>query len=306
MTKDSYPSHPLRLIVGASAGSAAAILARAFAPALAAELRQPLNIEFHQGENNESGAALLTQSAPDGYTILMTTLGVLAIRPNLHPETRAAAGSELTPVALVARCPLLLAVHPSVPAQSVDELTRYARAHPGELTFAASAIGGAPHVAAELYMSMTGVDMRLACYQSTHKLFDDLKAGRLSLTFNNIMSMLEPLAKGEFRGLAVTSAKRSAAVPALPTMDETGLAGYEITNWLGIVAPPRTAPPLVATLNSAIIAALNSDEVTRNLTACGMQAAGSSAAEFTRYIHSELERWAPIVKACAARKAEFR
>ena len=233
----------------------------------------------------------------------MTTLHILAILPSLHPAPPYDVVNDFSPVSLVARCPLVLAVHPSVAAHSVDELTILARERPGALTFASSAIGGSPHLAAKLYQKMANVHMTHVCYDHTERLFADLVDGRISLSFNNIMSMLAPLSTGKLRGIAVTSATRSSLVPHLPTVAESGLDGYEVTNWLGIVVPARVDPEIIAALNAAIVGALQSGGVKQNLAACGVEIVGSSASEFARHIRSELARWAPIVRDCITRNA---
>lgn len=296
MTAESFPDRPIRLVVAASPGSAADILARAVAPALSTRLRQTVTTELHQGENGVSGARLVAGSEPDGYTLLMTSLHIHAIAPSLHHALPYDVVNDFSPVSLVARCPLLLAVHPSVAAHSVNELTQLARKQPGILTFASSAVGGSPHLAAELYQKMADVEMKHVCYDRTQELYADLVAGRISLSFNNIMSMLPLLSAGKLRGIAVTGATRSSVVPHLPTMAESGLAGYEVTNWLGVVAAARVDPRIIATLNGAIVGALQSDAVKQNLTASGVEIAGSTASEFAHHIRSELARWAPIAK----------
>ena len=303
MKKESFPGRPIRLILGVPPGSASDILARALAPTLSERLRQPVTVDMHLGESGVSGARLVAGSQADGYTLFMTTLGIHALGPSLRRAQPYDVVNDFSPVSLVARCPLLLAVHPSLAAHSLDELTLLARRRPGELTFASSAIGGAPHLAAELYMKMVKVDMTHICYERTQQLFADLVDGRISLSFNNIMSMLPLLSTGKLRGIAVTSATRLSMAPHLPTVAESGLAGYEITNWLGIVAPARVDPEIIARLNGAIVGALQADDVKKNLAACGMEIVGSSASEFARHIRSELARWAPVVRDCIAGNA---
>jgi tripartite-type tricarboxylate transporter receptor subunit TctC len=175
-------------------------------------------------------------------------------------------------------------------------LTFLARERVGALTFASSAIGGSPHLAAALYQKMTGVSMKHVCYERTQQLYADLVDGRISLSFNNIMSMLPLLSAGKLRGIAVTGATRSSVVPHLPTIAESGLTGYEVTNWLGIVAPAGMEPKAITTLNDAIVGTLQSNDVKPILAAHGMEVAASSASEFASHIRSELAKWAPLVR----------
>ena len=296
MVVATFPDRPLRLIVAASHGSAADILARAVAPPLSARLCRPVNVELHQGENGVAGARLVAQSRPDGHTLFMTSLHIHAVGPSLHAAPPYDVIKDFSPISLVARCPLLLAVNPSVPAHTLEELTLLARERAGALTFASSAIGGSPHLAAALYQKMTGVSMKHVCYERTLQLYADLVEGRISLSFNNIMSMLPLLSADKLRGIAVTGTTRSSVVPHLPTVAESGLPGYEVTNWLGIVAPAGVDAEVITTLNDAVATALQSAGVKQDFVACGMEIVASSAAEFARHIRSELTKWAPLVK----------
>ncbi len=297
MTSKQYPDRPIRLVIAASPGSASDILTRTIAPALANQLDAPLEVVPKEGDNGAVGAQFVARSMPDGYTLFMTSLHIHAVGPSLHPNLPYDVRKDFTPLSLVARCPLLLAVHPSVPAHSVDELTRLAIAKPNTLTFASSAVGGSPHLATALYQQMTGVQMKHVCYDRTQELFADLVAGRISLSFNNIMSLLPLLANGTVRGLAVTGPERTPVAAQLPTLAEAGLPGYEVTNWLGIVGPAGLSAHIVATLNTAIARALQAPEIREKLEASGMQLAGSSSTEFATHIEHELTKWAALVKA---------
>src|SRR5689334_17539748 len=208
MTSKPYPDRPIRLVIAASPGSASDILTRTVAPALADQLDAPLEVVPKEGGNGAVSAQFVARSVPDGSTLFMTSLHIHAVGPSLHPHLPYNVVKDFTPISLVARCPLLLAVHPSVAAHSVEQLTKLALAQPDTLSFASSAVGGSPHLATALYQQMTGVRMRHVCYERTQALFADLAAGRISLSFNNIMSMLPLLASGRLRGLAVTGRER--------------------------------------------------------------------------------------------------
>lgn len=286
----------IRLVLGFSPGSVSDEIARAIVEPLSAHLGKPVEIELLPGENGATAAQQVAASVPDGDTLFMATLGTHALAPHLSRKPAYHPLSDFAPVSLVTQSPLLLACHPSIPAASTRELIELARMHPGELTYASSAIGGAPHLAAELFQAMSGIKMRHVRYDETRQLYRDLEAGRVSLSFNNVMSMLPPCERGALRALAITSSKRNPAAPEIPTIAECGMDGYEVTNWLGIVAPKATPESTIARLSAAVAAAVQSDPVRNMLRAAGVVPCGSTPAEFARFIAGELDRWGPIVK----------
>jgi tripartite-type tricarboxylate transporter receptor subunit TctC len=290
-----YPERPIRLVLGFSPGSASDLIARALLPELGRQLGQPVTADLHQGEGGAVGAQIAARSAPDGYTLFMATLGTHGLTPHRGRSLPYDPVRHFAPVSLVARLPLVLACHPSVEADSVGQLIALARARPGHLTYASSAIGGAPHLAAELFQSMAQVEMAHVVYDNTEKLYADLVAGRIALSFNNVLSMAQRIQAGALRGLAVTAGERSRVLPHLPTISGAGLAGYEVTNWLGIVAPARTPPATVRVLNQGIAAAVRSQAVREQLDAVGVEAWSSTPGEFASHIQRELARWAPVV-----------
>lgn len=291
----SYPEHPIRLVLGFSPGSASDLIARALLPELGRQLGQPVAVELRQGEGGAVGARLAAGSAPDGYTLFMATLGTHGLAPHLNRSLPYDPLRDFAPVSLVAHMPLVLACHPSLAADSVGQLVVLARSRPGQLTYGSSAVGGAPHLAAELFQSMAQVEMTHVVYDNTDRLYADLEAGRITLSFNNMLSMAARIRAGTLRGLAVTARERSPVLPQLPTLVEAGLAGYEVTNWLGIVAPKGTPADVVAALHRAIDAALGSRSVRQQLDAVGVAAWSSTPAECAAHIARELARWAPVV-----------
>jgi tripartite-type tricarboxylate transporter receptor subunit TctC len=290
-----YQQRPVRLVLGFSAGSASDMLARLLAPELSRHLGQPVTIELHPGDNGATGARLVAGSEPDGHTLFVATLGTHALAPNLARRLPYDPVKDFAPVTLVAQAPLVLAVHPSLQAESVKQLIDLARSMPGRLGFASSAYGGAPHLAAALFQDMAGIEMAHVCYERTQELYGDLIAGRVALSFNNVMSMLPCLAQGQLRGLAVTGSSRCAAVPGLSTVSESGLPGYEVTNWLGIVAPAKTPRGIVAAIHHAVIEAMQSSRVVAHFTEHGVEPRASPPDEFAAFMRQELARWAPIV-----------
>jgi tripartite-type tricarboxylate transporter receptor subunit TctC len=285
----------IRLILGFSPGSASDQIARIVAPALERELRASIQIELRPGQNGAPAAADVAASKPDGTTLFMATLGTHALAPNLNDQLPYDALRDFAPVSLVARGPLLLACHASLDASSVSDLIARARTYPGALSYGTSAIGGAPHLAAELFQSLAAIEMRHARYDHTERLYDDLEHGRIDLSFNNVMSMLPRCRDGRLQALAVTSGTRSAVAPHLPSIAESGLPGYEVTNWIGIVAPKATPGSIVDALASAVQRACASSSVQDAVIGAGVTPSAGTPAEFRDFIAAEIGRWRPIV-----------
>jgi len=283
----------VRLVLGFSPGSLSDHIARILRDALADEFGAPVTIELKPGHNGIPAAREVAESKPDGATLFMATLGTHAIAPYLSVNLPYDPLRDFTSVALVSRSPMLLACHPSVGADSVGELIERARSV--ELTYATSAVGGAPHLAAELFRRLAGVTMRHARYDQTEMLYCDLEAGRVDLSFNNIISMLPRCRSGKLRALAVTSRERSAIAPDIPTIEESGVAGYEMSNWVGIAGPCGIPEATVSRLSAAITAVVRSERVSAELRAQGIIPCGGTAQEFASFILGETEKWRPIV-----------
>ena len=283
----------VRLMLGFSPGSLSDHIANILRDALADELGAPVTIELKPGHNGIPAAREVAESKPDGATLFMATLGTHAIAPYLSANLPYDPLRDFTSVALVSRSPMLLACHPSVGANSVGELVERARS--AELTYATSAIGGAPHLAAELFQKLAGVTMRHVRYDQTEMLYRDLEAGRVDLSFNNIISMLPRCRSGKLRALAVTSRERSAIAPDIPTIEESSVAGYGMSNWVGIAGPCGIPEATVSRLSAAITAVVRSERVSAALRAQGIIPCGGTAQEFASFILGETEKWRPIV-----------
>jgi len=283
----------LRLIVGFSSGSVSAQVARTIAPALSKALRREVAVEFAPGENGTTAAHMVAGEAPNGDTLFVATLGTHALAPHVNHDLPYRPLQDFAPVSLVSQ-PLVLAAHPSLGAASVSELIVFACKHPNVLTYGTSAVGGAPHLAAELFQDLAGIAMRHVRYDETDRLYDDLEAGRISLSFNNVASMLPRCRQGRLDALAITSAERSSSAAGLPAIAET-LAGYEVTNWVGLVAPAATATDVVDALSRAVIEALQDGSVAASFGEAGMLARGTTPREFGRFMEQEIRRWGPVV-----------
>lgn len=291
-TAGSTPA--LRLIVGFSPGSASDDIAHLIAAPLAARLERPVIIERIAGDNGARGALAVAHSAPDGNTLFVATLGTHALAP--HVRVRADlpydAQHDFTPVSLLTQSPMLLACHPALPVHDLPSLIAHARAV--TLAYGTSAIGGAPHLAAELFQTVSGVTLRHAPYAETQQLYADLEAGRIALSFNNILSMLPRCHAGKLRALGVSSAQRSPVAAQVPTLAEGGVTGCEMSNWIGLVAPRGTPAARVITLAQAAASVMRSDSVTAALNAAGITPCGSTPETFARFIADELRRWQAV------------
>jgi len=285
-----------RLVLGFSPGSASDQIARAIAPVLAAHIGEPVDVQLLPGKNGADAAKRVATSTPDGRTLFMATLGTHALAPHLDRTLGYDPVRDFAPVSLLTQSPLLLACHPSIPCMSPRELIQLARTIPGRLTYASSAVGGGPHLAAELFQAMAGIELRHVPYAETELLYRNLEGGHVSLSFNNMMSMLPRCTRRALRALAVTSATRSGIAPDIPTIAESGLTGYEVVNWLGIVAPKATPESIVARISDAVRAAVQFDPVRNALRSAGIVPCGSTSGEFGQFIAGEIERWGPVVK----------
>jgi tripartite-type tricarboxylate transporter receptor subunit TctC len=285
---------PLRLIVGFSTGSMSAQVARTIAPALSDVLRRDVTVELVPGQNGALGASLVAQSHADGDMLFVATLGTHALAPHVNRELPYRPVLDFAPVSLISQSPLVLATHPALGVTSVSELVDFAQGHPGTLTYGTSALGGAPHLAAELFQDLAGITMRHVRYDDTNRLYDDLEAGRIALSFNNVASLLPRCTQGRLVALAITSAERSTAAADLPAVAET-LPGYQVTNWVGLVAPASTADEVTRSLSRAAGEALHVQSVAATFVAAGMLARGTTPEEFRGFIEREIGRWEIVV-----------
>lgn len=285
----------LRIVIGFSPGSASDDIARLIAAPLGKHLGRAVSIVRIAGDNGARGAQAVANSAPDGNTLFVATLGTHALAPHVRRDLPYHALNDFAPVSLLTQSPMLLACHPSLPVQNVNDFVDHARAHPGTLAYGTSAIGGAPHLASELFQSLTGVRLRHAPYGETQKLYADLEAGRIALSFNNIMSMLPRCTTGTLRALGVTSTQRCPIAPDVPTLAERGIAGGEFSNWLGLVAPRGTPPEAIDAFSQAAASVIRSGEIAATLNAAGITPCGSTPRTFAMFIEGELTRWRPVV-----------
>jgi len=296
----AYPAKPLRMIVAQSAGGNADIVARAVGQKLSAALGQPLVIDNRGGGGGIIAAEMVVKALPDGYTLLLAS-SAFGVTPSLHRKLPYDPLKDLAPITLVASAPNMLVVHPAQPLKSVRELVDYARAHPGKLNFGSSGNGGSTHLAGELFKLMAGIDIVHVPYKGAAPALVDLLAGNVQLMFASMPSAITHVRAGRLRALAVTGAKRSAAVPELPTVAETGLADFETSAWQGIFAPAATPRAIVTRLNSEVVRAVSLPDLRDRLTAEGAEPVANTPEEFAAYLKRELPKWAKVVKAAGIR-----
>jgi len=296
-----YPSRPIRMIVPFPAGGTADLLARQIGQTMGEALRQQVVIENRTGAGGNIGADLAAKAKPDGYTLLMGTVSTHAINPNLYPNMPYDPVKDFAPVAMVARMPNLLVLHPSVPAANVAELIALAKARPGTLAFASAGNGTTQHLAGELFKKMAGVDMIHVPYKGNAPAVTDLVGGQVQVMFDNIPVSLQQVRAGKLRALAVTGPARSPVLPQLPTVAEAALAGYNITSWFGLYAPSGTSPQIIERLNREANKALSSVPIRRRLTDQGIEPAGGTPGQFAEFMRAELVKWGKIVRESGAR-----
>ena len=295
-TAQNYPSKPIRIIVPYPAGGTSDILARAIGPGITAALGQPVVIENKPGSTGNVGAELVAKSPPDGYTVMLADIGSLAISPSIFPALPFDPVKDFTPVIMVAYSPHLLAVNPALPAKDVKELIALAKAKPGTLNFAVSGVGGANHLAGVDFALRTGIKWTYIPYKGGAQAITDVVGGQADVLFNGMVATYPMVKGGKLKALAISSPKRFAAAPDIPTVAESGLPGFETGSFQGIVAPAGTPPEIVAKLHQTITKILASPEMQERLVNAGAEPRPGTPAEFGAFIRDEKARWAKVVK----------
>ena len=291
-----YPAKPIRLIVPFAAGGGNDNIARLVGKQLSESLGQQLVIDNRPGAGGVLGAELAAKAAPDGYTLFLGGVGSHAVNPNLNANLPYDPIRDFAPVALLASAPLILVVHPSVPAASFKAFVALARSKPGQLNYASNGNGTSSHLAAVMFDSMAGVDMVHVPYKGLSPALTDLLSGRVQLMFSSVVAILPHIRAEKLRGLAVTGAKRMPSMPDLPTIAESGLPGYEASSWYGVLAPAGTPREIVVKLNAEFVKALAQPEVRTSLVAEGAEPIGGTPEQFAAYIISEKERMGKLIR----------
>ena len=292
----AYPSRPVRLIVPQSAGGSTDVVARVIVQRMTESLGQNVIVDNRPGAGSVNGTDLVAKATPDGHTALVVAASFSinpAIRKNLPYDPM----RDFTPVSQLVRLPHILVVHPSVPVTSVKELIALAKTKPGVLNYGISGIATSTHMAGELFMYMTGTRMIGIPYKGGAPGMTALLSGEVQLYFATISTAIPHIRSGRLRALGVTTAKRSVAAPEFPTIAEAGVPGYEHSSWVGMLAPAKVPPPVLAKLNGEAVKAVQNPEVKALLLRDGLEAVGNSPAEFDRIIKSEVAKWIKVAKA---------
>jgi len=297
----AFPSKPVKLVIPFPPGGSLDAVGRAIADKLTQMWGQSVVVDNKPGAGGNIGADFVAKSAPDGYTVVMGALSTHAVNPSLYPKMPYDAVKDFAPISLVAITPNVLVVNPSLPVNSVKDLIAYAKANPGKLSFGSGSNGSAGHLAGELFKVDTGTDMVHIPFKGGAPALQALLAGDTQLMFDNLANSMQQVKAGKLKALAVTTEKRSALVPDLPTMAESGVPGFDISTWFGIMAPAGTPPDVIAKWNTDLVKVLNSPDMRERMTAQGAEAAPDTPAEFSAFIARELAKYARIVKASGAK-----
>jgi len=290
-----YPARPVRVIVPFAPGGPNEIVARLVAQKLADTLGQPFIVDNRPGAGGNIGTDFVARSAPDGYTLLSAGPGSLVINPLLgavpYDTPR-----DFAPVTIMATAPNVLVVHPSVPAKSVRELIELARGRPGALNYASGGVGSTPHLAGALFAAMAVIRIAHVPYKGTGPAMSDLLGGQVQIAVLGIPAVLPHVKSGKLRALAVTGKRRSPELPGVPTVEEAGVAGYEVSPWYGLLAPAATPREIVALLGGEVTKIVRGADLAEKLAAQGAEPAGGTPEEFAATLRAEAERWGRVIR----------
>jgi tripartite-type tricarboxylate transporter receptor subunit TctC len=296
----NYPAKPVRVVVSFPPGAGADIVARTITPRLTEAFGQQFVVDNRSGASGNLGAEVAAHAVPDGYTLLFTPASVASSQA-LYQKLGYNLEKDLAPISIVASAPFVLVVHPSLPARTVKDLITMARAKPGQLLYASTGNGGSPHLASELFKMQAKIDIVHIPYKGTPPAVTDLIAGQVSMMFANTLSVLPYVNSGRLRALGISSAKRSAAAPALPTIAESGMPGFEASTWFGMLAPTGTPVDIVTRLTGELRRIVQMKSVNDALIAQGADPIGSTADEFRARIRADIDKWTRTIKTAGVR-----
>jgi len=291
----AFPDKPVRLVVPYAAGGSTDVISRTLGQKLSEMWGQPVVIDNRPGASTIIGTDIVAKSAPDGYTLLVTTAS-FTIVPSLFDKLPYDSAKDFQPITLINTTPLVLVVNPSVPARSVQELIALARARPGALNFGSAGSGGSNHLAGELFNAMAGVKMVHVPYKGNAPALNDLVGGHVDLVFNGLTSAIPLIRAGKLRPLAMTSLARAGALPEIPTLDELGMKGFQAVGWNGLSAPARTPPEVIARISADVLKVIRSPELIERLKVEGSDPVGNSPEQFAAFLREETARWSEVIK----------
>ena len=292
----AYPNRPIKLIVTVPPGGAADFIARLLASKLSASMGQPVVVENKAGASGSLASDFVAKSAPDGYTLLQSSITTHGIGPHLMAKLPYDPVASFAPVTMLASLPLIMTVNADVKAATLPEFVALAKAQPGKLAFASSGNGGAPHMAGELLKIAASLDMIHAPYRGSGPAVADLVGGQVQVMFDGAPSLVQHITSGKIRPLAAASPKRNPLLPNLPTFAELGLPAVNVALWYGLMAPAGTPPDIIARINREVNQALKSPDVLERFAAQGTEPLGGSPEQAAAYVKQELDRWGPVVK----------
>ena len=291
-----YPDRPVKMMVGFTAGGGTDVVARILAQKMSETIGQTVFVENRPGASGLLAVEAVAKSPPDGYTLLMGTQTTYAVAPTLYRKTSIDPSRDFAGISMSAVSPLVLVVHPSVPAQSVKDVIAMAKAKAGTLNFGSGGLGTTPHMTGELFQSVAGIRMAHVAYRGEAPAINDLLGGQIPLMFANLSAVIGNVRAGQLRALAVTSAQRAPAAPEIPTVAESGLPGFETSTWFALVAPAGTPPDVLARLNAEVKRALAQADVKQRFAGLGMTAEDSTPEGLDAYIKSEIAKWTKVIK----------
>jgi tripartite-type tricarboxylate transporter receptor subunit TctC len=292
----TYPSKPVRLIVPFAAGGNVDITARQIAPGVSELLGQNVIVDNRVGAGGVIGAEVVAKSAPDGYTLMMGSNSTVSVAPSLYPKISYHPVRDFAPITLVATTPFVLVVHPSVPAKTAKDLIALAKAQPGRLSMASGGTGSSNQLVGELFQSLTGAKFTHIPYKGGGPAGVDLMAGQVDLLFDQLSSSVGPIKSGKIRALAVTSPARVAIFPEIPTATQSGVAGFEVINITGVLAPAGTSADVINKLHAAIVKVLGLPATKERFAGLALEAAPGTPEQFSAYIKEDFARWTKVVK----------
>ena len=297
----AYPDKPVRIVVPYVAGGNLDVTTRLFAEGLAADLGQPFFVENRPGANGNTGTAQVARTPPDGYTLAMVSVGTMAINPAMYRNMTFDPEKDLAPISIISTAPMALVANNSMPFRTMAELVAYARANPGKLNFGSGGMGTLAHLSAEMLRARTGIDIVHVPYKGASLALNDAMAGTIQVVFDTLNTSAPLIRDGRLRAIAVTSGKRSAAFPNLPTIGEGGVNDYVAETWAGLVAPAGTPRETIMRLQTAVARIAAREQTQSRLAAVGSEAVAGTPEQFVTTLRADRARWAEIVRISGAR-----
>ena len=291
-----YPQKPVRIVVPFAPGGGVDFTARIIAQRLTEIFSQQTVVDNRPGAGGIIGSEIVAKAPPDGYTLLMGSTGTLSINPGLYPKLPYDPGKDFTAITQVALVPNIVVVHPSLPVKSIRELIAFAKVRPGQLSYGTGGNGTSNHLSGELFKHMAGIEILHVPYKVGAQATSDLIAGQLTVMFDNLPTSLPHVKSRKLRALAVTSSNRSPAAPEIPTVTESGLKGYEVTGWAGLLAPVTTSAEVVTRIHATVVQLLSQTDVRERLLVQGAEVVGDTPQQFAAFIRAETAKWGNVIR----------